>query len=82
VLLIGAGAACANPSYDDASAREKLVAAGLTEQQARCVTRGLDKKIGRRLAAHAKPTQKERAKTDAVLKACNVDVTRASSRSS
>jgi hypothetical protein len=82
VLLIGAGTACANPTYDDTSAREKLVAAGLSDQQARCVTRGLDKKVGRRLVAHAKPTHEEREKTAAVLTACGVDVTRPSDRSS
>jgi hypothetical protein len=74
VLLIGAVTACANPTYDDTSARADLVAAGLTEQQARCVTRELDKRVGRRLDAHATPTSRERAKMADILDDCGVDV--------
>jgi hypothetical protein len=76
VLLLGAATACANPSYDDSSAHDMLVTAGLTEQQAHCVTRGLDSRIGiRRLDAHATPTDTEREKTNEVLEQCGVDVT-------
>jgi hypothetical protein len=72
VATIALGA-CANETYDAASARGELEAAGLTAPQARCVTRRLDVEIGRdRLAARATPTSRERAELEEILQACGV----------
>jgi hypothetical protein len=77
VALVVLGAACANPEYDADAKRAELVAAGLTEQQARCVTTGLAREIGlRRLDAHSPATETKHAKTAAVLDECHVDASR------
>jgi hypothetical protein len=77
VALIVLGAACANPDYDADAKRAELVAAGLTEQQARCVTNGLAREIrARRLDAHSPATETEHAKTAAILDECHVGASR------
>ena len=71
LLLFG----CANPGYGSDSTRNHLEQAGLTDEQARCVTRGLEKKIGiKRLESHAEPTETEFQEALEVLDACNVPV--------
>jgi hypothetical protein len=71
------GSACANPDYDPNAKRAELVAAGLTEQQARCVTSSMAREIGiRRLDAHAPATKSEHANMAAILDECHVDVSR------
>jgi hypothetical protein len=77
VALVVLGAACANPDYDPDAKRAELVAAGLTEQQARCVTNSMARVIvPDRLDAHAPATETEHEKMAAILEACQVDVSR------
>jgi hypothetical protein len=77
VASVVLGAACANPDYDPNAKRAELVAAGLTERQARCVTNGLAREIlPDRLDAHAPATETEHETMAAVLEACQVDVSR------
>jgi hypothetical protein len=71
LLLVG----CANSGYGSDSTRANLERAGLTEEQARCVTRGLEQKIGiKRMETHAEPTGTEFQRALDVLDACNVAV--------
>ena len=66
---------CANPGYGSDKTRANLEQAGLTDEQARCVTRGLEQKIGiKRLETHAEPTETEFQRALEVLDDCNVDV--------
>ena len=66
---------CANPGYGSASTRTNLEHAGLTDEQAQCVTRGLERKIGiKRLETHSEPTATEFQRALEVLDDCNVDV--------
>jgi hypothetical protein len=70
-LLFG----CANPGYGSDEARDKLEQAGLSDEQARCVTRGLEQQIGiKRLETHAEPTETEFQRTLTVLDDCDVAV--------
>jgi hypothetical protein len=71
LLLFG----CANPGYGSNKTRDNLEQAGLTDEQARCVTRGLEKKISiKRLETHAVPTETEFQEALEVLDACGVSV--------
>ena len=66
---------CANPGYDTDATQDDLVRAGLTAEQARCVTRGLEGSIGsRRLDTNAVPDETEFQAALEVLADCNVDV--------
>lgn len=71
LLLFG----CANPGYGSDKTRDNLEQSGLTAEQAGCVTRGLEKKIGiKRLETHAAPTETEFQEALEVLDDCNVPV--------
>ena len=71
LLLFG----CANPGYGSASTRTNLEHAGLTDEQAGCVTRGLETKIGiKRLETHAAATETEFQEAREVLDACKVAI--------
>jgi hypothetical protein len=71
LLLVG----CANPGYGSGTTRDNLTQAGLTDEQAGCVTRGLETKIGiKRLETHAAATETEFQKAREVLDACKVPV--------
>ncbi len=75
VLLGGLGTACANPGYDPGSTRRELVDAGLSQTQAGCVVRAMDRRFGeQRLNAHdiLKPSEHERFAV--ILDTCHVDV--------
>ena len=78
MLVAGVGlfalAACANPSYEPSSARADLEAAGLTDAQAECVTRGLDETFTeRRLDSREKPSAREQERFAEILDECGVD---------
>ena len=71
LLLFG----CANPGYGSDTTRDNLEQSGLTDEQARCVTRGLEQKIGiKRLETHADPTDTEYQEALEVLDDCKVPV--------
>jgi hypothetical protein len=71
LLLFG----CANPGYGSSTTRDNLTQAGLTDEQAGCVTRGLEDKIGiKRLETHATPTETEFQDAREVLDACKLPV--------
>ena len=77
VVALGSGFAfgCANPDYDSDSTQGDLVHAGLTDEQARCVTNGLERAFNdRRLDTHAEPTETEFQDALVVLEECGVDV--------
>jgi hypothetical protein len=74
--LAAVGAACANPDYETGDVRSRLVDAGLSSEQASCVTNGLERRItDRALNAHREPTEKEREIAQEVFDDCDVDVT-------
>jgi hypothetical protein len=75
--LLGLGAAgCANPGYDRDSTRAELERAGLSAEQAACVTEGMERTFReRRLNAHEEVTERERAEFREILADCEVDVT-------
>jgi hypothetical protein len=76
-VLTVLGAACANPGYDTSTTRDDLVQAGLSDTQATCVTRAMERQFrARRLDAHATPTRAERTKMAAIFDACHVDLTK------
>jgi hypothetical protein len=82
-LLAVLAAACANPGYDSSTSHDDLVKAGLTDAQATCVTRAMDRQFrARRLDAHSTPTETEHSKMAAILEQCHVDVTKAGDPSS
>lgn len=71
LLLFG----CANPGYGSSTTRDNLTQAGLTDEQASCVTRGLETKIGiKRLETHAAATETEFEEAREVLDACKVAI--------
>jgi hypothetical protein len=71
LLLFG----CANPGYGSDNTRNNLEQAGLTDEQARCVTRALETKIGiKRLETHSEPTETEFQKALDALDDCGVSV--------
>lgn len=71
LLLFG----CANPGYGSSTTRDNLTQAGLTDEQAGCVTRGLETKIGiKRLETHAAATETEFEEAREVLDACKVAI--------
>jgi hypothetical protein len=76
-LLVGLVAtACANPGYDARTARGDLVDAGLTGEQAECVTREPEQRFGdQRLNARSDATQADHARVVEILDECEVDVT-------
>jgi hypothetical protein len=83
VLAIVCAAGCANPEYDAGAAHDELVRAGLTEEQASCVTDGLRTSFfDRRLRAHAEPTEREVEKMLGVLEECEVEGATDADRSS
>jgi hypothetical protein len=69
-------ASCAQPGYDQAQIQRKLVKAGLTQTQARCVTDGLDNAFPdpNQLVARSAPNVQQEQATAAVLKKCGVNV--------
>ena len=83
VLLVGLGAACANPGYDPGSTRRELIDAGLSQTQAACVVRAMDRRFGeQRLNAHDILKASERERFAAILDLCDVDVTKDGAASS
>jgi hypothetical protein len=75
VFLGGLGTACANPGYDSGSTRRELVDAGLSQTQAACVVRAMDRRFGeQRLNAHDVLKASERDRFATILDTCNVDI--------
>jgi hypothetical protein len=80
VLVLAAAcvvlAGCAQPGYDARRIQRQLRDAGLTAEQARCVTEGLETEFEPRLlASHSDPTPEDLARTREVLARCRVSVT-------
>jgi hypothetical protein len=74
VLAAGVLGACAQPGYDAPKIQSELRRAGLTKEQAACVTDGLESTFDvRQLASRSDPTDKEQEKTRAVLAQCGVN---------
>ena len=83
VLLGGLGTACANPGYDAGSTRRELVDAGLSQTQAACVVRAMNRRFAeQRLNAHDVLTATERDRFAAILDTCHVDLTKDAAASS
>ena len=67
---------CAQPGYDAQKLQSELRRTGLTAQQAKCVTDGLENKFDvRQLGSRSDPTAKEQEKTRALLAQCGVKPT-------
>jgi hypothetical protein len=87
VALVAAGlgvalAGCANPGYDRADTRRELRESGLTDEQAQCIARGLERRVGiRALNSHRSPTETELERAVEVFQDCGVDVTDAAGSS-
>jgi hypothetical protein len=72
-LVLCATAACAQPGYDASKLDRQLRDAGATDEQARCVTAGLENSFDLgQLASRTNPTAKERETTRVLLDRCGV----------
>lgn len=70
-LVAAVAAGCASPGYDPASLRADLVEAGLSPDEARCVVREVERRIGvERLGAREEPAPDEREQFAAVIAGC------------
>ena len=66
-------AACAQPSYNATKLQSELERAGVTAQQARCVTDALENTFNPTiLGSHAEPSRDELASARALLAKCGV----------
>jgi hypothetical protein len=64
---------CAAPGYKPSALESELVRVGATPAQAQCITNGLSAKFDlNELGAHSAPSEKELAKTRAILARCEV----------
>lgn len=79
-LALGFGAlllaSCAQPGYDPSALQRKLVKTGVTQQQAKCITDGLDAAFPdpNELVTRSAPTVQEEQTTAAIIKKCGVRV--------
>jgi hypothetical protein len=72
-LLLLAASACAQPGYDASKLDRQLRDAGASEEQARCVTAGLENSFDLgQLASRTNPTAKERETTRALVERCGL----------
>ena len=72
-LVAIALAGCSQPGYDAGKLQRELRRAGLTEDQAKCVTDGMKNSFDtNQLASLSDPTQKEVAKTRTILQGCGI----------
>jgi hypothetical protein len=66
-------AGCAQPGFDAAKLQRELRRAGLTQDQAKCVTDAMKNSFDtNQLASISDPTQKELTKTRTILQGCGV----------
>jgi hypothetical protein len=66
-------AACASDGYSDSGTEQKLQDAGLTSEQADCVVRGMEKRIGaNRLGGRDEPSESQRERMAEILEDCGV----------
>jgi hypothetical protein len=73
VAAVGLGGACASPGYDAGKLQSELRRAGLTSDQAVCVTNAMEDTFDvNQLASHSDPTVEEDATTRAILAKCGV----------
>jgi hypothetical protein len=74
IALLAVGlVSCSQPGYDGGKLQSELRRAGLTEQQAKCVTDGMKNSFDtNQLASLSDPTQKQVDKTRLILKGCGV----------
>ena len=75
--VVAAGVAafggCASPGYSASKLQRELTEAGLTAEQAKCVTDGMEEKLNLdQLASYSEPTAQEFAKTREILLRCKV----------
>ena len=77
VVTLGLGvlllAACASDGYSDSGTEQKLQDAGLTSEQADCVVRAMEKRIGaNRLGGRDEPSESQRERMTEILEDCGV----------
>jgi hypothetical protein len=77
VLVAIALAGCSQPGYNASKLQRELRRAGLTADQAKCVTDGMKNSFDtNQLASLSDPTQKEVSKTRTILQGCGVTTLR------
>jgi hypothetical protein len=65
------GAGCAQSGYDPNKLQRELVRAGLTQQQAQCVTDGMQGTFDiDQLGSHSEPTQQQLDTTRNIVEGC------------
>jgi hypothetical protein len=68
---------CASTGYDPARVQSELRQAGLTNEQARCVTNEMEKEFDPRvLSTYSDPTAPELAKARSLVARCGVNLPR------
>ena len=73
VVGVAAFAGCAMPGYSTRKLQRELKAAGLTAEQATCVTDGMEASLNLdQLGSYSEPTAQEFAKTREILLRCKV----------
>jgi hypothetical protein len=75
VALAASLSACAQPGYSARKLERQLVSAGLSDAEARCVTRTLENTYDEgQLGSRSEPTQREFDKTRSILvETCKID---------